>query len=42
MHGAGSPQAQRVRIEAQADLDAKIDDAARICGARAPTMERKK
>ncbi|NUQ76730.1 MAG: 4-hydroxybutyryl-CoA dehydratase [Polyangiaceae bacterium] len=32
MHGAGSPQAQRVRIEAQADLDAKMADAGRIAG----------
>jgi 4-hydroxybutyryl-CoA dehydratase/vinylacetyl-CoA-Delta-isomerase len=38
MHGAGSPQAQRVRIEAQADLDGKIEDAARICGATAPSI----
>ncbi len=32
MHGAGSPQAQRIRIEAQADLDAKVAHAARIAG----------
>ncbi|MEI8255116.1 MAG: 4-hydroxyphenylacetate 3-hydroxylase N-terminal domain-containing protein [Deltaproteobacteria bacterium] len=34
MHGAGSPQAQRVRIEAQADLDEKASNAARIAGIR--------
>jgi 4-hydroxybutyryl-CoA dehydratase/vinylacetyl-CoA-Delta-isomerase len=32
MHGAGSPQAQRVRIEAQADLEEKMADAERIAG----------
>ncbi len=32
MHGAGSPQAQRMRIEQQADFDAKIGDAKRIAG----------
>ena len=32
MHGAGSPQAQRVRIEAQAGLDEKVAHAARIAG----------
>jgi 4-hydroxybutyryl-CoA dehydratase/vinylacetyl-CoA-Delta-isomerase len=32
MHGAGSPQAQRVRIEAQADLEEKMADAGRIAG----------
>ena len=32
MHGAGSPQAQRVRIEAQANLEAKMAHAARIAG----------
>ena len=40
MHGAGSPQAQRVRIEAQADFDGKIRDAARISGAEVPALER--
>ncbi|MGE5185852.1 MAG: 4-hydroxyphenylacetate 3-hydroxylase family protein [Acidobacteriota bacterium] len=34
MHGAGSPQAQRMRIEQQADFDAKIGDAKRIAGVR--------
>jgi 4-hydroxybutyryl-CoA dehydratase/vinylacetyl-CoA-Delta-isomerase len=32
MHGAGSPQAQRVRIEAQAGLEEKMADASRIAG----------
>lgn len=32
MHGAGSPQAQRVRIEAQAGFDGKMADAQRIAG----------
>lgn len=32
MHGAGSPQAQRVRMEVQANLDEKIANAARIAG----------
>ncbi len=36
MHGAGSPQAQRVRIEAQGDFDGKVADAARISGATVP------
>ena len=34
MHGAGSPQAQRMRIEQQADYDGKIGDAKRIAGVR--------
>lgn len=34
MHGAGSPQAQRMRIEQQGDFDAKIADAKRIAGIR--------
>jgi 4-hydroxybutyryl-CoA dehydratase/vinylacetyl-CoA-Delta-isomerase len=34
MHGAGSPQAQRVRMEVQANLDEKIANAARIAGVR--------
>ena len=34
MHGAGSPQAQRMRIEQQADYDGKISDAKRIAGLR--------
>jgi 4-hydroxybutyryl-CoA dehydratase/vinylacetyl-CoA-Delta-isomerase len=36
MHGAGSPQAQRVRMEAQADLDAKVGAAARLAGVEPP------
>ncbi|MBL8716027.1 MAG: 4-hydroxybutyryl-CoA dehydratase [Myxococcales bacterium] len=32
MHGAGSPQAQRVRMSAQTDWEEKIADAARIAG----------
>jgi 4-hydroxybutyryl-CoA dehydratase/vinylacetyl-CoA-Delta-isomerase len=32
MHGAGSPQAQRVRIAQQVDMDAKVALAARIAG----------
>lgn len=32
MHGAGSPQAQRVRIEAQAGLEERMADAERIAG----------
>lgn len=32
MHGAGSPQAQRVRIAQQADFESKIAEAARIAG----------
>ena len=36
MHGAGSPQAQRIRIEAQADWDEKIGAAARIAGVTPP------
>lgn len=32
MHGAGSPQAQRVRIAQQADFEAKIADARRVAG----------
>lgn len=36
MHGAGSPQAQRMRIEQQADFGAKIDAAARIAGVEPP------
>jgi 4-hydroxybutyryl-CoA dehydratase / vinylacetyl-CoA-Delta-isomerase len=38
MHGAGSPQAQRVRIEAQAQLEDKIAQAARICGVDADSI----
>jgi 4-hydroxybutyryl-CoA dehydratase/vinylacetyl-CoA-Delta-isomerase len=34
MHGAGSPQAQRMRIEQQADYEGKIADAKRIAGVR--------
>ena len=34
MHGAGSPQAQRMRIEQQGDFEAKIVDAKRIAGVR--------
>jgi 4-hydroxybutyryl-CoA dehydratase/vinylacetyl-CoA-Delta-isomerase len=37
MHGAGSPQAQRVRIESQADWDEKIGAAARIAGVSPPS-----
>ncbi|MBI2389132.1 MAG: 4-hydroxybutyryl-CoA dehydratase [Deltaproteobacteria bacterium] len=42
MHGAGSPQAQRVRMEAQANLDEKVANAARIAGVApvAPTAHR--
>jgi 4-hydroxybutyryl-CoA dehydratase/vinylacetyl-CoA-Delta-isomerase len=36
MHGAGSPQAQRMRIEQQAELDAKMGDARRIAGIETP------
>ena len=36
MHGAGSPQAQRVRMEAQADLAAKMSAAARLAGVEVP------
>jgi 4-hydroxybutyryl-CoA dehydratase/vinylacetyl-CoA-Delta-isomerase len=32
MHGAGSPQAQRVRIEAQSGIEEKMADASRIAG----------
>jgi 4-hydroxybutyryl-CoA dehydratase / vinylacetyl-CoA-Delta-isomerase len=32
MHGAGSPQAQRMRIEQQGDFEAKMTDARRIAG----------
>ena len=39
MHGAGSPQAQRVRMEVQADLESKMAEAARICGAKVPAKE---
>jgi 4-hydroxybutyryl-CoA dehydratase/vinylacetyl-CoA-Delta-isomerase len=39
MHGAGSPQAQRVRIEAQARFDEKVANAARIAGLD-PSSER--
>jgi 4-hydroxybutyryl-CoA dehydratase/vinylacetyl-CoA-Delta-isomerase len=39
MHGAGSPQAQRVRMEAQANLDDKMAAAARICGAKVPAKD---
>ena len=34
MHGAGSPQAQRMRIEQQGDFEAKMLDAKRIAGVR--------
>jgi len=34
MHGAGSPQAQRMRIEQQGEFEAKIADAKRIAGIR--------
>jgi len=37
MHGAGSPQAQRMRIEQQGDFEAKIADARRIAGVTAAT-----
>ncbi|MGE0547176.1 MAG: 4-hydroxyphenylacetate 3-hydroxylase family protein [Kofleriaceae bacterium] len=36
MHGAGSPQAQRMRIEQQGDFEAKMADARRIAGVKAP------
>jgi 4-hydroxybutyryl-CoA dehydratase/vinylacetyl-CoA-Delta-isomerase len=36
MHGAGSPQAQRMRIEQQAGFDGKIADARRIAGVTSP------
>ena len=39
MHGAGSPQAQRVRIEAQSDLDDKVAQAGRICGVVPPRLD---
>lgn len=39
MHGAGSPQAQRIRMEAQANLDEKMSAAARICGASVPPKD---
>ena len=32
MHGAGSPQAQRMRIAEQANLEEKMTDASRIAG----------
>lgn len=35
MHGAGSPQAQRVRIEAQSGIEGKMADAGRIAGIKA-------
>lgn len=41
MHGAGSPQAQRIRIEAQSDLDAKAANAARIAGIAPVELEAK-
>jgi len=37
MQGAGSPQAQRMRIEQQGDFEAKIADARRIAGVTAAT-----
>lgn len=40
MHGAGSPQAQRVRIGAQADLESKVADAARVAGIELPVRAR--
>jgi 4-hydroxybutyryl-CoA dehydratase/vinylacetyl-CoA-Delta-isomerase len=40
MHGAGSPQAQRLRIEAQTDWDEKIGAAARIAGVEDPLAGR--
>jgi hypothetical protein len=39
MHGAGSPQAQRVRMEVQANLDEKIAHAARIAGVEPPSLK---
>lgn len=39
MHGAGSPQAQRVRMEVQANLDEKIGHAARIAGVEPPSLK---
>lgn len=39
MHGAGSPQAQRIRIEAQANLDDKVAQAARIAGVEPVTTK---
>jgi 4-hydroxybutyryl-CoA dehydratase/vinylacetyl-CoA-Delta-isomerase len=39
MHGAGSPQAQRVRIAAQADFDGKVAAAERIAGISADGPE---
>lgn len=36
MHGAGSPQAQRIQIERQADLDAKRALAAKLAGVGEP------
>jgi 4-hydroxybutyryl-CoA dehydratase/vinylacetyl-CoA-Delta-isomerase len=36
MHGAGSPQAQRIRIEAMAGWDEKLSAAARIAGVDVP------
>jgi 4-hydroxybutyryl-CoA dehydratase/vinylacetyl-CoA-Delta-isomerase len=38
MHGAGSPQAQRIMINRQANLDAKIQAAKRICGIEQDTF----
>jgi len=32
MHGAGSPQAQRIMIQRQINLDAKKKAAKRLCG----------
>ena len=34
MHGAGSPQAQRMRIEQQGDFETKMNDARRIAGVK--------
>jgi 4-hydroxybutyryl-CoA dehydratase/vinylacetyl-CoA-Delta-isomerase len=41
MHGAGSPQAQRVRIAAQARFEEKMAHASRIAGISGPTSTRR-
>ena len=34
MHGAGSPQAQRIMIQRLADMTAKASSAKRLCGVK--------
>ncbi len=41
LHGAGSPQAQRIVMLRQADLPAKAEAAKKVLGIKGPTAKKK-